>query len=100
MASEGEDELSQHLFQCVDYGLRLFRAVRYTLPASPESGHKPIVPVGLFIAHIRSVARPCKRPTAEEMQRLIDRADSDKLKKARERLAQAADSEGPPEEKP
>ena len=27
--------------------------------------------------------------TAEEMQRLIDRADSDKLKKARERLAQA-----------
>jgi hypothetical protein len=34
--------------------------------------------------------------TAEEMQRLIDRADSDKLKKARERLAQAAEgrSEG------
>jgi hypothetical protein len=29
--------------------------------------------------------------TAEEMQRLIDRADSDKLKKARERLAQAAE---------
>jgi hypothetical protein len=27
--------------------------------------------------------------TAEEMQRLIDRADSDKLKKARERLDQA-----------
>jgi hypothetical protein len=38
--------------------------------------------------------------TAEEMQRLIDRADSDKLKKARERLAQAAESEGQPEEKP
>lgn len=37
--------------------------------------------------------------TAEEMQRLIDRADSDKLKKARERLAQAAESEGQPEEK-
>jgi hypothetical protein len=37
--------------------------------------------------------------TAEEMQRLIDRADSDKLKKARERLAQAAESEGKPEEK-
>jgi len=32
--------------------------------------------------------------SAEEMQRLIDRADSDKLKKARERLAQAAESEG------
>ena len=30
--------------------------------------------------------------TAEEMQRLIDRADSDKLKKARERLEQASDS--------
>lgn len=30
--------------------------------------------------------------TAEEMQRLIDRADSDKVRKARERLAQAADS--------
>ncbi len=28
--------------------------------------------------------------TAEEMQRLIDRADSDKLKKARERLDQAS----------
>ena len=28
-----------------------------------------------------------EKPTAEEMQRLIDRADSDKLKKARERLA-------------
>ena len=40
-----------------------------------------------------------EKPTAEEMQRLIDRADSDKLKKARERLAQAADSEGQPEEK-
>jgi hypothetical protein len=30
--------------------------------------------------------------TAEEMQRLIDRADSDKLKKARERLEQASGS--------
>jgi len=30
--------------------------------------------------------------TAEEMQRLIDRADSDKLRKARERLEQASDS--------
>jgi hypothetical protein len=37
-----------------------------------------------------------EKPTAEEMQRLIDRADSDKLKKARERLAQAAESEGQP----
>ena len=37
--------------------------------------------------------------TAEEMQRLIDRADSDKLKKARERLAQAGESEGQPGEK-
>ena len=40
-----------------------------------------------------------EKPTAEEMQRLIDRADSDKLKKARERLAQATESEGQPEEK-
>jgi hypothetical protein len=30
-----------------------------------------------------------EKPTAEENQRLIDRADSDKLKKARGRLAQA-----------
>ena len=30
-----------------------------------------------------------EKPTAEEMQRLIDRADSDKLRKARERLLQA-----------
>jgi hypothetical protein len=40
-----------------------------------------------------------EKPTAEEMQRLIDRADSDKLRKARERLAQAAESEGQTEEK-
>jgi hypothetical protein len=40
-----------------------------------------------------------EKPTAEEMQRLIDRADSDKLRKAHERLAQAADSEGQPKEK-
>jgi len=37
--------------------------------------------------------------TAEEMQRLIDRADSDKLRKARERLAQAREPEVHPEEK-
>lgn len=35
-----------------------------------------------------------QRITAEEMQRLIDRVDSDKLKKARERLALARESEG------
>ncbi len=40
-----------------------------------------------------------EKPTAEEMQRLIDRADADKLKKARERLAQAAGPEVHPEEK-
>ena len=40
-----------------------------------------------------------ERPTAEEMQRLIDRADSDKLSKARARLAQAAQSEVHPQEK-
>ena len=32
--------------------------------------------------------------TAEEVQRLIDRADSDKLRKARERLLQAQEAEG------
>ena len=37
--------------------------------------------------------------TAQEMQGLIDRADSDKLKKARERLAQAAEPEIQPEGK-
>jgi hypothetical protein len=35
-----------------------------------------------------------KSLTADEMQRLIDRADSDKLRKARERLLQAQESEG------
>ena len=40
-----------------------------------------------------------EKPTPEEMQRLIDRADSDKLKKARERLALAAEWEGQPGEK-
>jgi hypothetical protein len=37
--------------------------------------------------------------TAEEMQGLIDRADSDKLRKARERLLQAQGSKGQREEK-
>jgi hypothetical protein len=37
--------------------------------------------------------------TAQEMQGLIDRADSDKLRKARERLLQAQESEGPRKEK-
>jgi hypothetical protein len=37
--------------------------------------------------------------TAEEMQRLIDRADSDKLRKARERLLQAQESERQHKEK-
>ena len=41
-----------------------------------------------------------EKPTAEEMQRLIDRADSDKLKKARERLAQAAEPRGAAEKNP
>jgi hypothetical protein len=40
-----------------------------------------------------------ERLTAEEMQRLIERADSDKLRKARERLLQAQDSEGQRKEK-
>jgi hypothetical protein len=40
-----------------------------------------------------------ERLTAEEMQRLVDRADSDKLRKARERLLQAQESEGQPKEK-
>jgi hypothetical protein len=37
--------------------------------------------------------------TAQEMQGLIDRADSDKLRKARERLLQAHESEGQGKEK-
>ncbi len=37
--------------------------------------------------------------TAQEMQGLIDRADSDKLRKARERLLQAQESEGQRKEK-
>jgi hypothetical protein len=40
-----------------------------------------------------------ERLTAEEMQRLIDRADSDKLRKARERFLQAQESEGQRKEK-
>jgi|ERR1700722_101278 hypothetical protein len=40
-----------------------------------------------------------ERLTAEEMQRLVDRADSDKLRKARERLLQAQESEGQRKEK-
>ena len=40
-----------------------------------------------------------ERLTAEEMQRLIERADSDKLRKARERLLQAQESERQRKEK-
>ena len=40
-----------------------------------------------------------ERLTAEEMQRLIERADSDKLRKARERLLQAQESEEQRKEK-
>jgi hypothetical protein len=40
-----------------------------------------------------------ERLTAEEMQRLIERADSDKLRKARERILQAQESEGQRKEK-
>jgi hypothetical protein len=40
-----------------------------------------------------------ERLTAEEMQRLVDRADSDKFRKARERLLQAQESEGQRKEK-
>jgi hypothetical protein len=40
-----------------------------------------------------------ERLTAEEMQRLVDRADSDKLRKARERLLQAQESDGQRKEK-
>jgi hypothetical protein len=40
-----------------------------------------------------------ERLTAEEMQRLVDRADSDKLRKARERLLQAQESEEQRKEK-
>jgi hypothetical protein len=40
-----------------------------------------------------------ERLTADEMQRLVDRADSDKLRKARERLLQAQESEGQGKEK-
>ena len=40
-----------------------------------------------------------ERLTADEMQRLVDRADSDKLRKARERLLQAQESERQRKEK-
>jgi hypothetical protein len=40
-----------------------------------------------------------ERLTAEEMQRLIERAVSDKLRKARERLLRAQESEGQRKEK-
>jgi len=40
-----------------------------------------------------------ERLTGEEMQRLIERADLDKLRKARERLLRAQESEGQRKEK-
>lgn len=68
-------------------------------PAEAQALMAELVALRAILLNVLFKLANGEKPTAEEMQRLIDRADSDKLKKARERLAQAAESEGQPEEK-
>ena len=64
-------------------------------PAQAQALMAELVALRAILLNVLFKLANGEKPTAEEMQRLIDRADSDKLKKARERLAQAAGPEGP-----
>ena len=64
-------------------------------PAEAQVLMAELVALRAILLNVLFMLANGEKPTAEEMQRLIDRADSDKLKKARERLAQAAGPEGP-----
>ena len=108
-----EEEFAQLEAAASERGLTLSEWCRETLLASVNgqesksadpggTGHAlmaELVALRAILLNVLFKLANGEKPTAEEMQRLIDRADSDKLKKARERLAQAAESEGQPEEK-
>ena len=106
-----EEEFAQLEVAASERGLTLSEWCRETLLASvngqgeksADSGRTDqalmaeLVALRAILLNVLFKLANGEKPTAEEMQRLIDRADSDKLKKARERLAQAAESEGQPE---
>ncbi len=108
-----EEEFAQLEVAASERGLTLSEWCRETLLASvngqeeksADSGRADqalmaeLVALRAILLNVLFKLANGEKPTAEEMQRLIERADADKLKKARERLAQAAESEGQPEEK-
>jgi hypothetical protein len=100
-----EEELAQLEAAASERGLTPSEWCRETLLAS-VNGHEPkaydpggtghavmaeLVALRAILLNVLFKLANGQTLTAEEMQRLIDRADSDKLKKARERLAQPAE---------
>ena len=111
-----EEEFAQLEEAASARGLTLSEWCRETLLASVKGQEKPADPssvsagtgqalmaelIALRAILLNVLFKQANGQTlaAEEMQRLIDRADSDKLKKARERLAEAAEPDGQAEEK-
>ena len=71
-----------------------------SLKGQPPSGSRGVEPFMAEVVALRAIVLNVlfkqangERLTPEEMQRLIERADADKVRKARERLEQASDSE-------
>jgi hypothetical protein len=106
-----EEEFAQLERAASERGLTLSEWCRETLLAS-VNGHEPqaaagtgqalmaeLVALRAILLNVLFKQANGQKLTAEEMQRLIDRADSDKLAKARERLAQVREPEGQPKEK-
>jgi hypothetical protein len=108
-----EEELAQLEAAASERGLTPSEWCRETLLAS-VNGHEPkaydpggtghavmaeLVALRAILLNVLFKQANGQTLTAEEMQRLIDRADSDKLRKARERLWQAQESEGQRKEK-
>ena len=60
--------------------------------AGVEALMAEVVAVRAILLNVLFKQANCERLTSEEMQRLIDRADSDKFRKARERLEQTSHS--------
>ncbi len=96
-----EEEFAQLERAASERGLTLSEWCRETLLASGtgQALMAELVALRAILLNVLFKLANGQTLTAEEMQRLIDRADSDKLKKARERLAQAAEPEVHPEEK-
>jgi hypothetical protein len=63
------------------------------IPMGPHAVMAELVALRAILLNVLFKQANGQTLTAEEMQRLIDRADSDKLRKARERFSQAQESE-------